>query len=129
MRTKDELEHLATELVDAAFTVHSALGPGLLESAYQACLAHELRRRGLSVQCEVPFPVHYAGLAIDAGYRVDLILEGDIIVENKSVQAVVPIHKAQLLTYLKLSGKQLGFLINWNVPRIKDGIKRMVNAL
>jgi len=81
------------------------------------------------VQCEVPFPVHYAGLAIDAGYRVDLILEGDIIVENKSVQAVAPLHKAQLLTYLKLSGKQLGFLINWNVPRIKDGIKRMVNAL
>jgi GxxExxY protein len=124
-----ELEQLATELVDAAFTVHSALGPGLLESAYQACLVHELRGRGLSVQCEVPLPVYYAGLAIDAGYRVDMILENHIIIENKSMRALTPVHISQLLTYLKLADKRLGFLINWNVPRIKDGIKRLVNKL
>ena len=124
-----ELERLATELVDAAFTVHSALGPGLLESAYQACLVHELRRRGLSVQCEVPLPVYYAGLAIDAGYRVDMILENHIIIENKSMRTLTPVHISQLLTYLKLADKRLGFLINWNVPRIKDGIKRLVNHL
>lgn len=129
MRSKEELERVATELVDAAYAVHTALGPGLLQSAYQACLAHELRRRGLSVQCEAPFPVHYGGLAIDVGYRVDLVLEGEIIVENKAVQAIAPIHEAQLLAYLKLSDLKLGFLINWNVPRIKDGIKRMVNRL
>ena len=116
-------------MVDAAFTVHSALGPGLLESAYQACLVHELRRRGLAVQCEVPLPVHYAGLAIDAGYRVDMILESQVIIENKSSRALTPVHVSQLLTYLKLSDKRLGFLINWNVPRIKDGIKRLVNRL
>jgi GxxExxY protein len=127
--TREQLERLATELVDAAFTVHSALGPGLLESAYQACLVHELRRRGLAVQCEVPLPVHYAGLAIDAGYRVDMILESQIIIENKSSRALIPVHISQLLTYLKLSDKRLGFLINWNVPRIKDGIKRLVNRL
>jgi GxxExxY protein len=127
--TREQLERLATELVDAAFTVHSALGPGLLESAYQACLVHELRRRGLAVQCEVPLPVHYAGLAIDAGYRVDMILESQVIIENKSSRALTPVHVSQLLTYLKLSDKRLGFLINWNVPRIKDGIKRLVNRL
>jgi len=127
--TREQLERLATELVDAAFTVHSALGPGLLETAYQACLVHELQRRGLSVQCEMPFPVYYAGLAVDTGYRVDMVIEGEIIVENKSVQAIAPVHRAQLLTYLKLSNKRLGFLINWNVPRIKDGIRRLVNHL
>jgi GxxExxY protein len=116
-------------VVDAAFTVHSALGPGLLESAYQICLAHELRRRGLSVQCEVPFPVAYADLKIDTGYRVDMVIESEILIENKSIQAIAPVHRAQLLTYLKISDKRLGFLINWNVPRIKDGIKRLVNNL
>jgi GxxExxY protein len=124
-----ELERLATELVGAAFTVHSALGPGLLESAYQACLVYELRRRGLSVQCEVPLPVCYAGLKIDAGYRLDMILEDAIIIENKSTRTTSPLHVSQLLTYLKLADKRLGFLINWNVPRIKDGIKRLVNKL
>jgi GxxExxY protein len=128
-RMNQELERLATELVDAAFTVHSALGPGLLESAYQACLVHELRRRGLSVQCEVPLPVHYAGLAIDVGYRVDMMLESAIIIENESSRTITPVHVSQLLTYLKLTDKRLGFLINWNVPRIKDGIKRLANGL
>ena len=109
--------------------MHRALGPGLLESAYQAVLAYELRKRGLVVLCEVPQGVHYDGIDIDAGYRLDMLIEQAIIVENKSVQALAPVHEAQLLTYLKLSGCKLGFLINWNVPLIKDGIKRMVNGL
>jgi len=129
MKSREELELLATAVVDAAFTVHSALGPGLLESAYQACLLHELHKRGLAVQCEVAFPLAYAGLSMDTGYRVDMVIEGEILIENKAVQEITPIHRAQLLTYLKLSGKRLGFLINWNVPRIKDGIRRLVNHL
>ena len=128
MKTRDELEALARVLVDAMVQVHRALGPGLLESAYQACLAHELRKRGIQVECEVAQPVEYDGLQIDAGYRIDMFVEGELIIENKSVQALVPIHEAQLLTYLKLSGRRLGFLVNWNVPLIKDGIKRALSA-
>jgi GxxExxY protein len=110
-------------LVDAILHVHRALGPGLLESAYQACLAHALRKRGVKVECEVPRPVEYDGLCID------MLVEDELIVENKSVQTLAPIHDAQMLTYLKLSGNRLGFLVNWNVPLVKDGIKRMVNKL
>ncbi len=116
-------------VVDAAFGVHSTLGPGLLESVYQACLVHELQRRALYVECEVPFPVTYANLIIETGYRADIVVEGEIIVENKVLQHLAPVHRAQLLTYLRISGLRLGFLINWNVPRIKDGIKRIVNHL
>lgn len=128
-RAREELERLATIVVDSAFVVHSALGPGLLESAYQACLAVALRARGIEVVTEVAFPVHYRETAVEVGYRVDMVVGGSILVENKAVKELVPIHEAQLLTYLKLSGLKLGFLINWNVPRIKDGIKRMVNRL
>jgi GxxExxY protein len=126
---EEQLERLATVLVDAAYKVHTSLGPGLLESAYQTCLAHELQRRNIEVHREVPFPVRYDGLTLDAGFRVDLLVANQIIVENKAVNALAPIHQAQLLTYLKLSGLKLGFLINWNVPRIKNGMKRMVNNL
>src|SRR5690242_16255678 len=129
MKTREELEAIAKNLVDAMICVHRALGPGLLESAYQACLAHELRGRDIEVRCEVPLPVRYAGLEIEAGYRIDMLVADSIIVENKSVQAILPIHEAQLLTYLKLSACKLGFLVNWNVPLIKDGIKRIVNNL
>jgi GxxExxY protein len=101
----------------------------LLESTYQACLAHELRKRGMNVECGVVLPVHYDGVEIEAGYRLDMLVEDLIIVENKAVQGILPIHEAQLLTYLKLSGRKLGFLVDWNVPLIKDGIKRMVNRL
>ena len=128
-RTKEEIEQIAKQLVDAMLMVHRELGPGLLESTYQACLAHELRRREIEVRCEVALPVRYKELEIEVGYRIDLLLADCIIVENKSVQALAPIHEAQLLTYLKLSGHRLGFLVNWNVPLIKDGIKRMVNKL
>ncbi len=121
-----EIEALATNIVDAAVKVHSALGPGLLESAYQRCLAHELRRRGIKTEVELPLPIAYDGLKIDAGYRIDLRVDRRIIVENKTVDHVLPIHEAQLLTYLRLSGCQVGFILNWKVRRMRDGIRRMV---
>jgi len=129
MNKTKAIEPIAKQVVDAMLAVHRELGPGLLESAYQACLAHELRRRGLEVCCELKLPVRYHGLEIDVGYRIDMLVADCIIVENKSVQSLAPIHEAQLLTYLKLSGHRLGFLVNWNVPLIKDGIKRMANKL
>ena len=124
-----DIEEIARILVDAAIKVHRALGPGLLESAYQHCYAYELRKRGLRVDCEVMLPVHYDGQEIDAGYRIDMLVENCIIVENKSVNQILPIHEAQLLTYLKLSGCRLGFLLNWNESLMKDGIHRRVNNL
>jgi GxxExxY protein len=129
MKTRDELEACATVIVDSIVHVHRALGPGLLESAYQACLAHYLRKRGVEVRTEVILPVQFDGIEIDAGYRIDMLVAGAIIIENKAVQNLAPIHEAQLLTYMKLFGCRLGFLVNWNVPLIKDGIKRMVNKL
>jgi GxxExxY protein len=123
----NQIDRIAREVVDAAFKVHSALGPGLLESAYEACLAHELTKRGYSVERQKPQPVIYEGLEIEVGYRLDLIVENLIIIELKAVEQLAPIHQAQLLTYLKLSNKQIGFLINFNVPLIKDGIRRIAN--
>jgi len=128
-KTKEVIEQTAEQVVDAMLKVHRALGPGLLESAYQACLAYELRCRSIEVCCEISLPVRYDGIEIEAGYRIDMLVAECIIIENKSVQATAPIHEAQLLTYLKLSGHRLGFLVNWNVPLIKDGIRRMVNGL
>ena len=126
---RQAIETIATVIVDAIIQVHRLLGPGLLESTYQACLAHELRKRGLRVECEVTLPICYDGIQIDAGYRIDMLVENVILIENKAVQELLPIHEAQLLTYLKLSGHKLGYLVNWNVPRVKDGLKRMVNNL
>ena len=122
-----DIEEIATIVVDSAIKVHRALGPGLLESAYQNCLAYELRKRGLRVDCEVILPIVYDGQQIDAGYRVDMLVEDCIILENKAVDQILPIHQAQLLTYLKLRDCRLGFMLNWNVRLMKDGIKRMVN--
>lgn len=124
-----DLEEIASEIVDAAIKVHKALGPGLLESAYQQCLIYELKKRGLKVDSEVAMPVMYDGMKIDAGYRMDIVVDGLIVIENKTVEKIMPIHQAQLLTYLKLSGMNLGFLLNWNVSIMKDGIKRIVNNL
>jgi len=117
------------QIVDAAMRVHTALGPGLLESAYEGCLTYELRKRGLKVAPQVGLPVVYEGVNIDVGYRIDLLVDDLVIVELKAVDKLAPIHEAQLLTYLKLSGKRLGLLINFNVLHLKDGIKRMVNNL
>ena len=122
-----DIEDVAKDVVDAAFQVHSTLGPGLLENVYQQCLLAELKSRKLHVECEVPLPIKYREVKIDAGYRMDMIVEGCIVIENKSAESVLPVHKAQLITYLKLSGHPLGFLINWNVTLIKDGIHRLIN--
>jgi GxxExxY protein len=124
-----DIEDIGRQIIDAVVKVHKALGPGLLESAYQNCLAYELRQRGLDVKCEVPQPVKYEKLQIDAGYRLDMLVEDVVIIENKTVEKVLPIHEAQLLTYLKLKDCRLGYLINWNVPLIRNGIHRMVNKL
>ena len=123
------IERVAREIVDSAIKVHRALGPGLLESAYQKCLAYELQKRELDVKCEVVLPINYDGVEIDAGYRIDMLVEGCVIIENKVAERLLPIHQAQLLTYLKLRDCRLGFLLNWNVPLMKQGIKRMVNDL
>jgi GxxExxY protein len=124
-----DIEAVGRQIVDASIKVHRALGPGLLESAYQHCLAYELSKRGLRVECEVQLPVVYDGVQIDAGYRLDMLVEGSVIVENKAVERLLPVHEAQLLTYLKLHDRRLGYLLNWNVPLMKQGIKRMVNRL
>ena len=123
----NQIDRIAKEVVDAAFKVHSNLGPGLLESAYEACLAHELTKRGYHVERQKAQSVIYEGLEIEVGYRLDLLVEDLIIIELKAVEQLAPIHQAQLLTYLKLSSKQLGFLVNFNVPLIKDGIRRIAN--
>ena len=125
--SKQEYERLATIIVDACFKIHKKYGPGLLESAYQACLVYELKKRGLSVQAEVPLPLIYEEVKLDCGYRLDIVVENCILIELKSVEQLAPIHSAQIITYLKLSKKKMGFLVNFNVPLIKDGIKRFVN--
>ena len=121
------IDKIAAAIVDSSFKVHIKLGPGLLESAYEACLAHELTKRGLKVDRQILQPVHYDGIIIDVGYRIDLLVNDSIIVELKAVEKVLPIHQAQLMTDLKLSGKNLGFLINFNTVLIKNGIKRIAN--
>ena len=124
-----EIEQIAKQIVNSAINVHKALGPGLLESAYQKCLAYELESSDLAVKCELPLPIRYKNIQIDAGFRADMIVEDSIIIENKTVDQIAPIHEAQLLTYLKLTNLHIGFLLNWNVTLMKHGIKRIVNNL
>ncbi len=119
-------EAVSGAVIHAAMKVHSVLGPGLLESAYEACLVHELRNQGLNVETQVPQPVVYEDVRIDAGYRIDLIVAGVVIVEIKSVSEIAPIHKAQLLSYLRLSGLRVGLLLNFNSVHMRDGVTRMV---
>ena len=126
---KKNIEQVAAAIVDAVLKVHKTLGPGLLESSYQQCLELELRKRDLKVETEVVLPIIYDGVRLDAGYRFDMRIEEMIVIENKVVEKILPVHEAQLLTYLKLSGLHLGFIINWNVALVKYGIKRMVNHL
>ena len=123
-----ELNDITGEIVRAAIRVHAALGPGLLESAYRACLVHSLTRRGLRVRSEHALPVTFEGFVIDVGYRLDLFVEDTVIVELKTVAKLQPVHEAQLLSYLRLSGQPVGLLINFNVWRLKNGIKRMINS-
>lgn len=121
-----KIELIARSTLDAAFRVHSNLGPGLLESAYEACLSYELTKAGIRHLRQVPQPIRYDNLQIDEGYRLDLLIEDAIIVELKAVEALSPVHHLQLKTYLKLSGCSLGFLINFNVPLLKQGLHRIV---
>ena len=126
MAIPSRTDEIAKVVVDAAYTVHRALGPGLLESVYEVCLVHELVKRGLKVERQVSLPVVYDSVRLDAGLRLDLLVENAVIVELKAVEVVLPVHATQLLTYLKLTGHRLGLLINFNVRLIKDGIQRIV---
>lgn len=120
---------IAKQIVDAAYHIHKRLGPGLLESVYLAVLAYELRIRGLRVDVERPIPITYESISIDVAFRADLVVEDKVIVELKSVEQVAPVHKKQLLTYLRLADMRLGLLINFGAPIIKEGITRIVNGL
>ncbi len=124
--TPEHLERIARETIDAVYKVHKTLGPGLLESVYEKCLAYELTKRGLAVETQLPFPIEYDGVKLDAGLRIDMLVDHELILELKSVDAMHPVFEAQLLTYMKLTGRRLGLLVNFNVPLIKHGIKRMV---
>ena len=126
--TSEKVEQVAREIVDAAFKVHSSLGPGLLESVYAICLTYELRKRGLRVERELKLPIVYDGITLDAGLRIDLLVKGCVIVDAKAVERLIPVFKAQVLTYLRLTNTTLGLLINFNVPLIKDGIERVINS-
>ena len=123
------LNQISGEVVDGAVHVHVDLGPGLLESAYETCLTYELRERGFAVRTQVPVPIVYKGIQLEQGYRIDMLVEEAVVVEIKTVVRIHPVHEAQLLTHLKHSGHRLGLLLNFNVPVMRDGIKRIVNRL
>jgi GxxExxY protein len=120
---------ISETVIGAAIEVHRHLGPGLLESAYQTCMQFELRQARLGIDVEKPLPVRYKGIELDCGYRLDVVVENAVILELKAIEALLPIHEAQLLTYLRLTGLKLGLLINFNVPLLRSGIRRIVNNL
>jgi len=122
-----DIERMATVAVDAAFSVHTELGPGLLETAYEGCFAHELDLRGVSYQRQLPVPLNYKGKLIEVGFRADVLVEQRLLIELKAVEELVPVHQAQVITYLKLLHLPLGLLINFNTVLIKDGIRRILN--
>ncbi len=126
VREDTSRDELSQKVIGAAIEVHRALGPGLLESAYQDCMEYELTEQGIAVNREVILPIQYKKLTLKKGYKLDLVVEGQLIVELKAVERILWLHEAQLLTYLKLSGIQRGLLLNFNVPLLKDGIKRMI---
>ena len=119
-------ESIASAIVDSAYKIHRALGPGLLESVYEACLSHELRLRGLRVETQVVVPIEYEGLLIEGALRLDLLVSDSVVVELKAVEKMIPLYDAQVLSYLRLMKKRLGLLINFNVPLIKEGIRRII---
>ena len=121
-----ELDRIASKFVDAAYKVHLNLGPGLLESAYEACLAYEVEKQGLKVERQVAVPLVYGDVRLNVGFRLDLLIEGKLIVEVKAVESLLEVHRAQVITYLKLSGNQLGFLVNFNARILKNGLERIV---
>ncbi len=126
-KSRDELNKISGSIIEFAIAVHRELGPGMLEGAYEICLVHELVRHGFDVQRQVVLPIVYQDIKLDAGYRIDLLIENAVIVELKVVEKFHPVHEAQLLSYLKMSDLRLGLLINFNVKLLKDGIRRVVN--
>lgn len=128
-RSAEDLDRLSADVIGAAIEVHRHVGPGLLESVYEACLAHEMRSRGMSFEAQVALPVVYKGLRVDQGLRMDMVVGGELVIEIKAVEHVLPVHHAQLMSYLKIANARLGLLINFNVPLLKDGIKRVVMNL
>jgi GxxExxY protein len=124
---REELNSLSKEILDAAIAVHKEMGSGLLESVYELCLLKELQMRGILAECQIPIPLFYKGQKLDKDFRIDILVEGEIIIELKAVEVLMPIHEAQIISYLKLSNKKLGLLINFNVPLLKDGFKRFAN--
>ncbi len=127
MTEGERLNNITEKIISAAINVHRALGPGLLESAYEACMVYDLAQDGVSVEQQKALPVIYRGVKLECGYRMDLVVEKDVVVEIKSIEKLLPIHKAQLMSYLKLSGSKVGLLINFNVELLKTGIQRVVN--
>lgn len=127
MNKEEKLNKITETIIGVAIDVHRALGPGLLESAYEACMVHDLMQAGMIVEQQKPLPVVYREVKLECGYRLDLMIENEVIVEIKSVEKLLPIHKAQLMSYLKLSDCKVGLLINFNVELLKDGIQRVVN--
>ncbi len=123
----ERAERAAREVVDAAIQVHRSLGPGLLESVYEVCLCHELGKRNVPFERQLSLPVVYDGVRLDAGLRLDILVAGCVVIELKAVEKLIPLHEAQLLTYLKLTGHRLGLLINFNSPLLKDGLQRIVH--
>ena len=121
----EDLDVIGRKIVDSAFRVHNAMGPGLLESVYEECMIHDLKSKGLRVASQLDVPIDYFGNSLKSKLRLDMLVEGEIIIELKSVERMIPLYESQMLTYLKLSRKRLGYLINFNVQLIKDGIKRM----
>ena len=121
-----DINDITHEILDSAYKIHSKLGPGLLESAYQACLVYELRKKGLKVEVEKPLPLIYEEVKLECGYRIDIFVEDQVVVELKTVEAFTDVHTAQVLTYLKLSESKVGLLINFYVKSLKDGIKRLI---
>lgn len=121
-----ELNEISREVIGAAIEVHKALGPGLLESAYEECVSYELKKKGVSLERQVPVPVVYKEVTLECGYRIDLLVENQVVVELKCVDALMPVHEAQILTYMRFASKPLGLLINFNVKTLKDGLRRFV---
>lgn len=127
MKDAEALDQITRKIIGAAISVHRALGPGLLEGTYEACLAYELVQLGFKVERQKELPVRYRGVVIDCGYRLDLLIEDEIVVEVKAVDQLIPVHQAQVMSYLRMSGKRVGLLMNFNVKVLKQGLKRIVN--
>ena len=125
--SRDKLNEISGKIIDCSIRVHTELGPGMLEGAYQTCLMHELIEAGFDVQSQLKLPIVYRGIELDAGYRIDLLVQGSVIIELKAIDRLLPVHEAPLLSYLRMSDLRLGLLINFNVKRLVDGVRRVVN--